>query len=231
MSLHTIHTETLKGDGRQLEYSDMPDTCPICHYSIFPKPVTGAFTEGLFGGRLQIVFRCTKHDCENLFIGTYRQHQISASERSRFYSLDRLEPIRAKEATLSAEIKGVSPAFVEIYNQAIAAEALGLEQITGIGLRKALEFLIKDFLITQKPNEKANIEKVLLGVCINNYVDDARIKACAERATWLGNDETHYIRKFIDRDIEDLKILIKLTVNWIESILLTQHYEQNMTKK
>lgn len=38
----------------------------------------------------------------------------------------------------------VSPQFVEIYNQAKAAESFQLDQITGLGLRKALEFLIKD---------------------------------------------------------------------------------------
>jgi hypothetical protein len=36
----------------------------------------------------------------------------------------------------------VSPTFVEIYNQSLAAEAMRLSQLTGIGLRKALEFLV-----------------------------------------------------------------------------------------
>ena len=61
-------------------------------------------------------------------------------------------------------------------------------------------------------------------------MDDPRLKQCAERATWLGNDETHYERKWIDRDVDDLKTLIRLTVNWVESALLTEKYAKGMVK-
>ena len=104
-----------------------------------------------------------------------------------------------------------------------------LDQVAGMGYRKSLEFLVKDFLITQRPTDEENIKKTMLGACINNYVDDPRIKSVASRATWLGNDETHYVRKWIDKDIEDLKILIKLSVNWIENVLLTEKYTKDMT--
>jgi hypothetical protein len=50
----------------------------------------------------------------------------------------------------------------------------------------------------------------------------------AERATWLGNDETHYVRKWEDKDINDLKILIKVTLHWIEMELLTEQYKTEM---
>ena len=39
--------------------------------------------------------------------------------------------------------------FVETYSQAIFAEENSLNQLIGIGIRKSLEFLIKDFLISQ----------------------------------------------------------------------------------
>jgi hypothetical protein len=44
----------------------------------------------------------------------------------------------------------------------------------------------------------------------------------AQRAVWLGNDETHYERRWEDKDIDDLKRLITLTVNWIHNDLLTE---------
>jgi hypothetical protein len=44
----------------------------------------------------------------------------------------------------------------------------------------------------------------------------------AKRAAWLGNDETHYIRKWEDKDLDDLKKLIKLTVLWIEMEQMTK---------
>lgn len=43
--------------------------------------------------------------------------------------------------------------------------------------------------------------------------DDLRIRAVAERAGWLGNEETHYIRRWQDQGLGDLKCLINMTVN------------------
>ncbi len=100
----------------------------------------------------------------------------------------------------------------------------------GIGYRKAIEFLIKDYLITTFPDKKEAILKAKLGQCISNYVSDPKVKMCAERATWLGNDETHYVRTWLDKDLQDLKDLIKLTQYWISSDILTSDYGVNMVK-
>lgn len=110
-------------------------------------------------------------------------------------------------------------------------ESINAKNLFGLGLRKSLEFLIKDFCIIKKPDKKESIIKSTLSQCINNYIDDHKIKLCAERATWLGNDETHYEKKWGDKDIDDLKILVKLTINWIESDILTKKYNKEMPKK
>ena len=91
-----------------------------------------------------------------------------------------------------------------------------------------MEFLIKDYAIHNKPTEKEKIEKKLLGPCIADYVDDNRIKTVAKRAVWLGNDETHYVRKWEGKNLEDLKKLIELTVHWIEMEYLTKSFETEM---
>jgi hypothetical protein len=49
-----------------------------------------------------------------------------------------------------------------------------------------------------------------------NKVKDVRMKAMAKRATWLGNDEAHYVRKWVNRDGHDMKILIELLVSMVE---------------
>jgi hypothetical protein len=54
------------------------------------------------------------------------------------------------------------------------------------------------------------------------------VKECAKRAAWLGNDETHYTRKWETKDVSDLKLLVKLTVNWIDNVLLTEKYIAEM---
>ena len=101
-------------------------------------------------------------------------------------------------------------------------------EICGVGYRKALEFLIKDYAILNYPQQKETIEKKLLGQCIKEFVTDEKVKIVATRAVWLGNDETHYIRKWEGKNLDDLKKLIELTVHWIEMEALTKSFEQDM---
>ena len=61
-----------------------------------------------------------------------------------------------------------------------------------------------------------------LSNCIKEYVDDPRIKSLAEKAVWLGNDETHYIRKHEDKDITDMKRFIDAMVYFISMVLITE---------
>jgi hypothetical protein len=121
-------------------------------------------------------------------------------------------------------IRDISPDYCEIHNQAHKAEESKLDLVAGPGYRKALEFLIKDYLLQTHTdaNERAKIEKMLLGKCITTYIANDMIKQTAERAAWLGNDETHFVRKWIDKDLKDLKLLIGLTVRWIEMEKMTQ---------
>ena len=64
---------------------------------------------------------------------------------------------------------------------------------------------------------------------INSYMKEApKVKSCAEKAVWLGNDETHYERKWENKDINDLKLLIKLTLHHIEAEILTEKFEAEM---
>jgi hypothetical protein len=59
-------------------------------------------------------------------------------------------------------------------------------------------------------------------------VGEGRIQATASRATWLGNDETHYVRTWEDKDLSDLKKLIDLTLYWIGAEILTRELEASM---
>ena len=129
---------------------------------------------------------------------------------------------------VSPEIEKLSPSFISIYKQALATESLNLTQVTGLGLRKALEFLVKDYAISKYPNDEEIIKKKNLGSCISDYFKDDYLKGCAQRATWLGNDETHYLRLWENHDIEDLKKLIMLTLRWLEYALLSDKYFNEM---
>jgi hypothetical protein len=175
----------------------------------------------------QSVFRCTNTKCQELFIGTYTNNGRVGSGR-REYELRTVAPFAHEPVAFPETVSGLSPTFVEIYNQAMAAESRSLDQLVGIGLRKALEFLIKDYAVKEFPTKKDEILGTMLGPCITNFISDSNIKECAKRAAWLGNDETHYVRKWEAKDVNDLKLLVKLTVNWIDNEAMTKKYIAEM---
>ena len=126
------------------------------------------------------------------------------------------------------EIENLSPTFCEIFVQATDAEQDELSQICGIGYGKSLEFLIKDYAIYLNPAKRSEIEKATLTNCIKLYVVDESIKNSSELATWLRNDETHYVRKWVAKDVNDLKNLITLTVTLISNNLLKHQLDKQV---
>lgn len=220
--------KTLQGTDVNVLLKNIPDVCPRCHRSIHPKHIINTIVMDGKSNSVQAIFMCTSQQCQEVFIGNYRSFAFGGANQLTF-NLVSVAPISFKPHQFPETIKEVSPTFIEIYNQALSAESYGLTEIVGIGLRKALEFLIKDFIIKQNPTEADSVKAMLLGRCIESYIDDANLKACSKRAAWLGNDETHYIRKWEGKDINDLKTLIQLTVNWVENVILTKKYIASMT--
>lgn len=202
-----------------------PDTCPLCGRSITANPLL-YFAQNTGAWDLRGVFYCPAAECQEVFIAYY---SISAP-RSKSYVYRRSVPAIPRHKKFSDEIAALSSTFVELYNEALAAEQYGLGGIAGPGFRKALEFLVKDYAISQNPEAEDQIQVSFLGQCIKSYIADERIRVCAEKAVWLGNDETHYVRKFTSHDINDMKTLIRLTVNWVESDILTAHYRNDITR-
>ena len=220
-----VTATNLQGTGANVRLNEVPDVCPRCHKGIHPKELT--FTLNDKRNSVQALFRCTHQSCQEIFIANYITMGSSTNGRPN-YLLSNVAPQKAKQQEFSETITEVSPTFIAIYSQALAAEANGLDQMVGIGIRKALEFLVKDFACNQNPEDENEIKEKMLGKCIEDYIQDVSVKACAKRAAWLGNYETHYLRKWEDKDISDLKLLVKLTVNGIDNVLLTQKYIKEM---
>jgi hypothetical protein len=189
--------------------------CPICHFKILPNLIAEVRDDFYY-----ILLQCT--NCGELFTVKY-----SKTWNGGIDELVDINPKEAKEITVPHNVKEISPMFIEIYGQASTAEEYNLNQIVGIGYRKSLEFLIKDYLKHKLPEKSNEIEEKFLGKCID-MIENANIKRMAKGATWIGNDETHYIRKWEDKDIEDLKKLIDLTLTWIDLELKTEEYSIDM---
>lgn len=124
-----------------------------------------------------------------------------------------------------------SPKFSKIYNQAVQAELHGLDDLIGMGYRKALEFLIKDWAIFENPDKKDEIVTNSVGYCIKNFISNPTLRKGIERTVWLGNDETHYARKFEDRDIEDMKRFLSVTLYGFAAVITMEKSDEIMPKK
>ncbi|WP_299134548.1 hypothetical protein [uncultured Tenacibaculum sp.] len=203
-------------------FSELPNKCPFCHNSISPNPLYGFKKDSNY--KLDIFFSCPKNSCEKTFVGEYEQGQ----HKNHYKFLNRVTKGTINKKSFNESITNLSPSFEKIYNQAFYAEQEELYEICGVGYRKAIEFLIKDYAKLKYSEQSEQIEKKFLGKCIGDYIDDTRIKAVAKRAVWLGNDETHYVRKWEGKDLTDLKKLIDLTIHWIEMEFLTDSFETEM---
>ncbi len=217
--------------GKLFDYENNPDHCPSCHHAVEPVKIGSNLVERdrNKGYVIEIIFRCPRRKCQYAFIAGYRQNfnrQYNMPDGE--FILRYLAPHSPEEPNIPEEISKISPNYITIFSQSASAEGHQLDQIAGVGYRKALEYLIKDYAIHKNPDDEEKIKSSLLGNCIRNYVDDANVKACAARAAWLGNDETHYVRKWEEKDIKDLKILLKLTEAWISNNLLTEKYMGEM---
>lgn len=194
--------------------------CPVCKHAISPIYVEATLnTEG----SATILNYCCA--CQSAFITNYKvQKNGRSTGQTDYYDGNMIEslPNRFKQEEFDVNVASLSPQFVKIYNQALAAETQGLGEIAGIGYRKALEFLVKDFAIHEHPDDTDDIKTVRLAKCIEKYIDDRRIATLAEKSAWIGNDETHYVRKQEDRDVSDMKNFIKAMLYFIGMVLTTE---------
>jgi hypothetical protein len=228
----SIITIDINGQSRGLDYITYPDSCPFCHFGIEPivlnAYINKSFTDLKYFDDAYIICRCPRNNCSKVFIGAYKYEYVQ--RKGYFFSGPMtIFPIFPEEKEFSKFIQEISPNFVQIYNQAFFAELHGLNLIAGSGYRKSFEFLIKDYIINKiDPEKKEVISESFLGTIINQYIEDSNIKEVAKRAAWLGNDETHYYRKWEEKDVKELIILIQLTIKWIEMVELTQSYIEEM---
>jgi hypothetical protein len=183
----SLQIAALDLEGRQHEFSldTIPDYCPICHHGIEPRDIERA------------------RKCGHLFIARYAQTPMSRACR-----LSECVPLDLPDMEYAEEIAALSTNFCEIFNQAQKAEATGWILVAGPAYRKALEFLIKDYACALHEGAAEKIKKMELGPCVQEYMKNAMVKETAQRAAWLGNDETHYLRIWEGKDLQDLKDLL-----------------------
>ncbi len=199
--------------------------CPICNSSIAPVEKSNFFNSD--SKMYFFMFECPA--CSKGFITHYNYTNERKIKNNISYNMLKLVNSYPKVPELhqfDENIKKLSSNFCEIFNQAYVAEQMNLNEIAGIGYRKALEFLIKDYCIDKNKEQEEKIKKEPLSQVITNYILSDKIKNLAKASIWIGNDETHYVRKYEDKDIKDLKRFISATVAYITYELIADSAQE-----
>lgn len=223
----TVSANNLSNRGYKFEITyESVKTCPFCNASVNEDEISAYYIKehSYIPSTLYVVNYCKA--CERVYFTVHdvNDYKNLASEPIHVY------PSPNMKVEFNEEIIVLSPDFVDIFKQSHEAEEEGLDRICGIGYRKALEFLIKDYAISCYPDSEESIKTNSLGYVIKNYIDSPRIKALAEASSWIGNDETHYVRKHEDYGINELKQFITATVSFIDSEIQFQKALEFTTK-
>lgn len=193
-------------------FAKIATTCPICGVSSTPDIL---YSVHFFDPdtdehqRMYILNHCPT--CDECFIS---QHNYD--EDNNVFSYISSAPSKVVSSDFSENMRKLSPDFVTIYEDSLQAESLGLSTICGMGYRKSLEYLVKDYCISNNPDDADNISALPLAKCIDQYIDDPRLKTLAKASSWLGNDEAHYIKKHPAYGISKLKAFINAFVSFVE---------------
>lgn len=221
-----------------VEYNTIEE-CPKCKKSMAPQNLYGIVHDKDSKECLSVADYC--NGCHSLIVSEY---EINKKKKINYkgivevinneYKMEKLNysaPMSIKERTFEGALNKVSPQFIRIYNEALKAEQYSLNEIAGLGYRKALEFLIKDYSIYKNPEKEEEIKNTWMMNCLKEYVDNKKIKTLAEKAEWIGNDEAHYTKIQTDRDIKDMKIFIEALIYFISMELIVDDAETMENKK
>lgn len=224
-----------KGANYEVFY---PNICPHCHITISPKYSWHNFSFDTDGtDNLIIALVCTNIDCRKLFLANYRLKEdefqftryLNGLPKGPDWPAPILELSDGGFQPTEGDENPPSSKFIKTYLQSLEAENSGLDELAGMGYRKAIEYLVKDWAIKNKPEDKGAIVKLSLAKIIADYYS-GDLKDMLDRATWLGNDQTHYTKIFEQFDTDILKELIAVIMVELDNEYKKAHFKESIKK-
>lgn len=205
---------------------NIEDKCLQCNQIITPEVINLYTFDSETSSNLNIGVLLFCQNCKHFFVREYNAYSCGnhfevKNEITKPYDLE-------CNIHVSENINEISPRFKEIYSQSAKAESCNLYEICGPGYRKALEFLIRDFAKYILPEKEQSIDNTSqIGRVIDNFYNEESfpelkpiihvLKPLIKIASYVGNDETHYIRKWKNKDINDLKQYIESAKSIIDA--------------
>lgn len=175
-----------------VSFENIQSICPFCETGVKYVPIVGIKN---IKGYYFLVECPSCHYCTTL-------HNVNSSN-----SLTNLTPV-LKHIDIPKNIQELSSRFCHIYTDTLRAEAFGLHTIIGVGLCKALECLVYDYLIKVQ-NDKP-VKNLSQNISMLKGFEDDIIQLSF--AKFIRNNEVHP-EKETEYTVEDLKETIECLIS------------------
>lgn len=196
-----------------LKFSEL---CPHCSHSIHPELISWSgecFTLDELPNFINTILECPH--CKKQYFEILQSTNYRSLDKPVYHSI-KVYPVPTPIINLPSGVLTDYPKFHKIYLEAAIAENNNLFEICGMGYRKALEALVKQYAIELFPDEEETIHGELLLPTIKR-LNSPKITTLATAAAWLGNDHAHLITKHPEYDLEQLKSFINALCQFIQS--------------
>lgn len=217
----------------EVEFEE-PRQCMHCNQTGVQNFINGILTKGRHDQYSGIAF-FTCSLCASTTIHFLVRYTVDMRGYSRpvYQSVQTIPTKKEGIENISSDIQDEFPEFFEIYLQSKEAEKESLNQIAGMGYRKALEFLVTDYLlkypVLEAPQEWLKDPKTSLSNKISK-IQSNRMQTLAKAVSFLGNDETHYTRRHPEHDIESMKAFINVLLSEVNNEIEFKKAEELINK-
>ncbi len=192
---------------------EKPQKCPhcgVCNDADYIKCLYSDYNETENPDKLLIMaWRCTI--CRKIYISFHLIRDNQCTYLNMYP--------RKNISFFDDNLKNISPAFFDMYNQALQAESNDNFELAAIGFRTSVEFLIKDYAINVLNESPDNVEKLNLYDAISKYLNRENTLKAADVVRILGNDFTHYSRKYPEFDFNIVKQYMDLFIQEIRTLI------------
>lgn len=202
MSGYVFEKLSIKINGVEKFYNvPKVNECPHCHKGIAPYVLSITETD-LETRTFAIMAQCPR--CSRYFAMAYKlPFGTKVAEPIEYVYTN-----KKINNELPIELNNISKRFIEMYNQSLIAEQNNLDKIAGMGFKKSIDFLIKDYLINFRKKEENKILSLSLEDEIEE-IEDSKIKNLVLSYKWL-NYCDFCNSDFDKEDIEEMKKFINI---------------------
>lgn len=185
----------------------LPAVCPHCSRTCTPDVISYASASSR---HVLLVLR--ENGCSTPFLAVYLFVENEPQLLIVYPS--------TQARTFDDLIVDTSSRFVDLYNQAYAAEQLGSLDLAGAGYRNALEVLIKDFAINVLGEDESVVSKKKLYKAIEDYYPHPNTAGLPQVVRDLGNDYTHYQKNYSETDFAIFKAYLDGAIMFVQYHLM-----------